>query len=433
MATFTTCVRNKRSDGYYPVYIRLAHKGMIQYLKTDYIIHQKSLSSMYNENGIRKEVITDKFVLRQCLVIIDNYISRINRISADNLTCKELADFLMKQESELLFTEYANQFILDMIRHDRKNASKNYKTAVESFKRSLNKEPSDSIPFSDITTISLKRWIDSLNNTKRAKQMYPNAIKTIFNAALIEYNDYDNNIIRIPNDPFRRIKIPTKDVPTKRSVSKNALRNFLLTKPQTKLEELAIDVANMIISLAGINSADLYDLKESSLTKDWKLKYNRVKTRTKRSDKAYMEIKVPERIHYLFDKYKGKRNLLSFRDKYYDSNQFNKAVNKNLKKVSERTELPIITTYYLRHSWATYAQNKCGASLELVASSLNHASAHKITEGYIEKDFTPISELNQKVIDYIFKRRTKKEKVRQINRFRKNSPAKEKGLSTTIS
>ena len=57
--------------------------------------------------------------------------------------------------------------------------------------------------------------------------------------------------------------------------------------------------------------------------------------------------------------------------------------------------------YAFRHSWATIAQNHCGASTEMVAFCLNHSSAHKTTEGYIRKDYKPIDVLNEKVIKYL--------------------------------
>ena len=42
---------------------------------------------------------------------------------------------------------------------------------------------------------------------------------------------------------------------------------------------------------------------------------------------------------------------------------------------------------------------------------LNHVDmTHKVTEGYIEKDFTPIDKLNRKVLDYIFQRGEYKKK-----------------------
>lgn len=33
---------------------------------------------------------------------------------------------------------------------------------------------------------------------------------------------------------------------------------------------------------------------------------------------------------------------------------------------------------------------------------MNHSSAHKVTQGYIKPDYSPISTLNQKVFDYLF-------------------------------
>lgn len=48
----------------------------------------------------------------------------------------------------------------------------------------------------------------------------------------------------------------------------------------------------------------------------------------------------------------------------------------------------------------------CGASTELVAFCINHASAHKVTELYIVKDFSKIDTLNQQVIERIINYKT---------------------------
>jgi hypothetical protein len=40
--------------------------------------------------------------------------------------------------------------------------------------------------------------------------------------------------------------------------------------------------------------------------------------------------------------------------------------------------------------------------MEDVAFCLNHASAHRITEDYIKKDFSTVYRVNRKVIDRIF-------------------------------
>ena len=63
-----------------------------------------------------------------------------------------------------------------------------------------------------------------------------------------------------------------------------------------------------------------------------------------------------------------------------------------------------ISTYYARHSWATIARNNCGVSKDDVHLALNHIDNDlKVTDLYIEKDWSMIDNANRKVIDFIFK------------------------------
>jgi integrase len=133
-----------------------------------------------------------------------------------------------------------------------------------------------------------------------------------------------------------------------------------------------------------------------------------------------MEITVPELIRPLFDKYKGCRGkLFVFSSRFSDEDGFSKNVNNGLKQICEELKLindknessrakdkePVlkrpITTYTFRHTWAAIAQNNCKAKTEEVAFAFCHASAHKVTEGYIRKDYSPIDVLNNKIIDYV--------------------------------
>ena len=84
------------------------------------------------------------------------------------------------------------------------------------------------------------------------------------------------------------------------------------------------------------------------------------------------------------------------------SNCFNINVNIGLRAYCTHNSLPKFSIYNFRHSWATIAHNHCGANTEEVGFALNHSSAHKITAGYIQKDYSPISVLNEKVIKCVF-------------------------------
>ncbi len=61
----------------------------------------------------------------------------------------------------------------------------------------------------------------------------------------------------------------------------------------------------------------------------------------------------------------------------------------------------LVPTYSFRQSWATIAQNGCGASLGDIDFALNH-STYKMARVYTKIDYSPAWELNEKVIDYIF-------------------------------
>ncbi len=87
---------------------------------------------------------------------------------------------------------------------------------------------------------------------------------------------------------------------------------------------------------------------------------------------------------------------------YKDNINFNRKVNKGLKHLCELAGIEKLTSYSFRHTWATIAQNDCGAVTPLVGFCLNHSSEFKTTELYIKKKFDPIDELNDKVIDFIF-------------------------------
>ena len=229
----------------------------------------------------------------------------------------------------------------------------------------------------------------------------------MFRAALDEYNDLEKGIIKIKNDPFKNVKIPKADTPEKRALDVQTIKHFFSgelppSKMVAPLPEISRDVAEMVFCLAGINTADLFEMKKDNY-KDGKLCYQRLKTKKFRRDGAYLEITIPERILPLFEKYKTDNDyLFSFSERYQDLNCFNINMNRGLKPYCTHNNLPPMCIYNFRHSWATIAQNICGASTEDVGFALNHSSAHKVTDRYIKKDSSRVTTLNEKVLAVIF-------------------------------
>ena len=44
MATLRPCVQKLRTDGFYPVYIRVTHERKIAYIKTDKVVSKKDVT-----------------------------------------------------------------------------------------------------------------------------------------------------------------------------------------------------------------------------------------------------------------------------------------------------------------------------------------------------------------------------------------------------
>ena len=397
MATFKTCVQQQRKDGFYPVYIRVTHRRKTAFLKTDKMVDKKGLN--------RLGEVKDTSVLAYCADRINSYIERLNREDISEWTIKDVVSFLEKGDDDVCFSDYARKYKMEMARNGQERNAKNYDLAYRHLERFAG---TDKLMFSRFTTKFIQDWINSLKDTARAKEMYPICIRQIFKAAINEFNDYDRGIIRIKTNPWPKITIPKANRPDHKAIPVEDIRAFFqMPMPPTKyilsLPEFARDVAKMIMCLAGINTADLYHLENSNY-KNGILAYNRRKTAKFRADNAHLEIKVPEILKELFEKYKSKdQYLFNFHERYSTEDALNANVNCGIRRICEFNNLPEgYSTYTFRHSWGTIARNDLKAPMYDVAFSMNHASAHKVTETYVKPDYSIASELNQKVVDYIF-------------------------------
>ncbi len=397
MACFKICIRSRRNDGLYPVYIRITHNRQIGYIKTDKCVDPRN---------IKKGEIIDPIILSHCSKEILRYNEALNSVDLSGLSVSDVILFLRKIDEDISFSGYARFFIRRMASEwGMVRNAKNYRLAIQSLECFMN---NDNILFSNMSTKSVQGWINRLcRHTHRAKEMYPVCVRVMYRAAMEDYNDYERGIIRIKKDPFKKIIIPKADTPDKRAIEVDLLKIFFNgTLPPSKmvspLPELSRDVAELVFCLAGINTADLFVMKRSCL-KGNLLCYQRLKTKKFRSDGAYMEIQIPKRLLPLFEKYKSDNEyLFNFSKRYQDLDCFNVNVNQGLKPFCKYNGLPPLCIYNFRHSWATIAQNECGASTEEVGFALNHSSIHRITDKYIKKDYTPISRLNEKVLAVVF-------------------------------
>ena len=399
MATLKATVKSKRKDGMYVVYIRFAHNRRVSYLRTSWLVNDKGISR-------NKKDIIDPIVIQQTSKLIVQYYEQLNRIDTQNWTVKEIVDYIQKGKNGVSFSLYARKHIDKMIARGQERTSRNYKWALNHMERFAE---TDNIMFSRLTSAFLNRWIESLSETNRCKEQYPVCMREVYKAALKEFNDEELGIVKLKN-PWSNVVIPRSDIPEKRAITASMLRKFFNVVPDRSrftnpLMEVGQDVALISFCMCGLNAVDIFNAQKDQYVNGI-FHYERQKTRMSRSDKGYFEVRVPEFLKPTFEKYlsRDKKSpwLFNFHDRLSTSDSFSANVNIGIKQIWEKVDPNYKASLHaFRHSWATIAQNECGATMNEVDFGLNH-SINKMAKVYVKVDYTPAWILNEKVIDFIF-------------------------------
>lgn len=413
MATFKILVQKKRKDGFYIVYIRLTHNRQVCYIKTDKVVNESGLV-----HGTKE--IKDTFVITSLMAKINEWMMRLNHVDIAKWSLEDVRKYIELGEEDVCFSSFARDYIdsqYDILGH---KTIENYIHALNNLEKFAE---SDRVMFSQFTFSFVDKWIKSLSGYRSVKFCYPTLVKKLFNEGVKAYNDYDNDIIRIKNNPWIKIKIPKIDKAEKKAISMEDCRKFFAVIPRNDGMRMSMDICKMILCLAGINVADLYVMQKSNYY-DGILHYERKKTRRSRDDNAYIEMRVPEMLLPTFE-----RNLAPKDDPFLfnfhnmrTASSLNNILHWYLKEICHTNlgmeEGKQYTPYTFRHTWATIAQNDVGAMYEEIAFAMNHVSAHKVTMGYIKTDFSPAWSLNEKVVEKIF---FTNEKSRRLVKRKANS------------
>ena len=403
MATFKITVQKQRTDGYWPVYIRVIHHRDSALMKTDKMVDSKGIVKSTKE-------VKDPFVRKACDLLITDYIDRLNKVDTSTWSAQDVVKFLKEGTSDVCFSDYARQYQAKMIQEGHARNARTYELAYQNMELYAG---TNKVMFSHITSTFINGWIKSLSTTARAKEQYPVCIRQIFKQALLDFNDYDTGLIRITTNPWPKVKIPKSDNPQHRAITMEECRAFFTAQlPESDrkfpLSELGRDVAMMILCLAGINTVDIFFLEKKNYH-DGIICYERRKTREARADNAYFEIRVPNILQDIVQKYLDKTDspyLFNFHKRLSSYDSFNANVNIGIRQICEKVlgmeHGKGYSGYTFRHTWATVAQNECGASLAEVDFGLNHAHKTRLARTYVKIDFTPAWILNEKVIEKIF-------------------------------
>lgn len=264
-----------------------------------------------------------------------------------------------------------------------------------------------------IETITVK-WLYDFEKylSKTQSSVNGRAIYLRHFRAICKYAVKTGVISSCPYDSFQVKSEPTE----KRCIELDSFIKFI-TYPTTPRNEMYRDYFMLQFYLIGINIVDLLKAKKTDIV-NGRLEYVRQKTH-----KPY-SIKIEPEAQTIIDRYSGKGEyLLDALDHCKLYRSFAHQMNDALKQIGtvveeeipdmdnlfgepkiERHVLPIVSdlsTYYTRHSWATFAAD-LDISSDVIAQALGHSNWNRTTMIYIKPNPAKVDEANRKVIDYIY-------------------------------
>ena len=385
--------------------IAIAHKGTTALISLDVKLHpnqwdsskcqvinhpDQQLLNLY-VSGIKQKIDTIIFMLTHSGEIKSMTASKIKaHIERELNPEKAEAEDAAKRKERLFYTRY--------LRFAESKKPSTCRIYMETYKRLQEFAGSslEALAFEDIT----KEWLTKFDNymvkqspSKNARNIHLRNIRAVFNEAI------DDEITTFY--PFRRFSI--RNVATRKRNLKVEDMRTLFNFPCEKHAQKYLDMFKLMFMLIGINTIDLCNLKE--IDAEGRINYYRAKT-----NRLY-SIKVEPEALEIINKYRGENYLLDILDRYKDYKDFNRRLNRALKKIGpvKRSGLggkkdydplfPDISTYWARHSWATIA-----ASLDIPRDTIAHALGHgnnTITDIYIDFDESKVDEANRKVLDWV--------------------------------
>ena len=303
------------------------------------------------------------------------------RIAGKDFTAATLIESTTKNKSHKTVGEYYLTYIQNLKKEKRIRYAGMLEVSYNSFVK-FNKHLD--IPFSDIDVAWLKKyelWMKGQNLSVSTISTRIRHLRAVFNLAIAEHS--------IKNDcyPFRTYKVSRLNRQTsKRAITKKDVMKIMRYQGKSDMECLAIDVFVFSYLNAGINFIDIAKLKHSNIVESH-LIYNREKT------KKLINTPLQPKALEIIAKYQSDKSPYLFpilspfhQTEVQVANRLHKVlakVNKHLKEIGERLNLPIpLTTYVARDSYATVLK-RAGVSTSIISESLGHSS-ERVTQIYLD-------------------------------------------------
>lgn len=427
MATVSWVVfkHHKKSDNTYNPKIRISHNRTSSYISTSIYTELVRFKRNSASGTITSEKIKEELdgLVREYRQIINEHQDVVNECE----TSKDIVAMIerRKQRKEIDFIEFARMYIGQTPNEGTRTVKT---TGINSLCHFLkHKNGNERLLIKDLTSRFLREyegWLRqeryiTVQQNKTARQAYKTIkkpalndtgvhsymgiIQSVFNAALLHFNDYEKGDIIITNDPFKVYTIPAVLEAKKRAVDVDIIRKIYNYSPINKRKRTTMftrDIYILSFLLAGMNAVDMLNCRMVN----GRIEYERQKTKDRRKDNAFISVYVHPLALPIINKYRDPsgKNLFDFYKRYSNVRNLTKGIHRGMRSLCEELGIDYIQFYSARHSFATIARNECDISKDDISLCLNHSSGKTVTDTYIKQDFSRIDKVINKVVEYVF-------------------------------
>ena len=302
------------------------------------------------------------------------------------------------------FSRCGENYINRLRKEGRYSTAHVYKNALYSFSKfcgTLN------MSFRQVTKERLRRYGQYLYECG----LKPNTISTYMRMLRSIYNrgveaGSAPYVPRLFHDVYTGV-----DVRQKKALPAGELHKLLYEDPKSERLRRTQTIAALMFQFCGMSFADLAHLEKSALDQSV-LRYNRIKTKTPMSVEVLDTAKgminqlrsnqepIPDCPNYMFAILCG--NKIGKEERAYREYQSAlRRFNNRLKDLARALRLNSpVSSYTLRHSWATTAKYR-GVPIEMISESLGHKSI-KTTQIYLKGfELRERTEVNKGNLSYI--------------------------------
>ena len=298
------------------------------------------------------------------------------------------------------FSRCAEMYIGRLRKEGRHSTAHVYTNALFSFTKFCG---GYSVPFRQVTRERLRRYEQHLYECG----LKPNTISTYMRMLRSIYNrGVESGRAPYVHRLFHGVYTGV-DVRQKKALPATELHKLLYGDPKSDILRRTQAIAALMFQFCGMSFADLAHLEKSSLDRNV-LHYNRVKTKTPMSVEILDTAKdmiyqlqnrkpalqdCPDYLFSILNGNKKRKDESAYREYQSALRNFNNHL-RGLAKALHLTSP--VTSYTIRHSWATTAKYR-GVPIEMISESLGHKSI-KTTQIYLKgfelSERTKVNRLN---------------------------------------